>query len=443
MVVISTWFSVSKRTVQPSKESSLDDKIFQSEICLSYLDMDPFDVYQRDARSGLVGVGGVCASVLFSIICISCGIYLALYRGEIIDVAMPPSSRNMTVHPDQSTYAGFFVTLHTTSSTGTEILSLSLNLAVTACTESIGFVHSVALKSALAAESRLHSNTNLRLFTAARGKPWTNPNGTVFNTIMAVLLIMSYSSSALVFIPFQSIVVENSLGEWWFTGIFAPPVLILGIAIMLQAMIAMAGLYHAKILTWSSSPLDLAAALLHDGKLARIHGQCMHNVVDSTHYLGPQRPSEHQPSAWDAHASIRKIIILLWCLVLSGAVWYCIVEIIWLKIFRALNGVLVNSWSLFPNEKTNALMLIDYVDPNHGYPPSEWIIILVLFIVIQGGMTLGLHCSEVIANVVRDEVIWRRATSEMGTKPTTNPILTVFTNWQSLGLLVAKPVLRE
>jgi hypothetical protein len=58
-------------------------------------------------------------------------------------------------------------------------------------------------------------------------------------------------------------------------------------------------------------------------------------------------------------------------------------------------------------------------------------------------MTLGLHCSEVIANVVRDEVIWRRATSEMGTKPTTNPILTVFMNWPSVGLLIAKPVLRE
>ncbi|KIM76071.1 hypothetical protein PILCRDRAFT_78201 [Piloderma croceum F 1598] len=38
-------------------------------------------------------------------------------------------------------------------------------------------------------------------------------------------------------------------------------------------------------------------------------------------------------------------------------------------------------------------------------------------------------------------MIWRRATSEIGTQPTTNPILTVFTNWQSLGLLVTKPVL--
>jgi hypothetical protein len=428
---------------QPSKESSLDDKLFQSTTCWSYLDMDPFDVYQRDARLGLVGIGGVCVSVLFSIICISAGIYLTLYRGGIIDVAFPPSARNTSVHPAHSVYTGFIAILHTTSSVGTEILSLSLNLAVTACTESIGFVHSVALKSALAAESRLHSNTNLRLLTAARGKPWTNPNGTVFNAIMAVLLIVSYSSSSLVFIPSQSFVVDNSLEQWWYTCIFAPPVLILGIAIMLQAIIAMSGLYHAKVLTWSSSPLDITAALLHDDKLIHVHGRCMHNVVDSTLYLGPQRPLECQPSAWEAHASIRKIIVLLWCLVLGGAVWYGIVEILWVKVFRVLNGSLGNSWSLFPNEHTNALSWFDYVDPDHSYPPVDWVIIFVLFIVIQGGMTLGLHCSEVIANVVRDEVIWRKATSEMGTKPTTNPILTVFTNWQSLGLLVTKPVLRE
>ncbi|KAG2351593.1 hypothetical protein BDR07DRAFT_1616840 [Suillus spraguei] len=37
------------------------------------------------------------------------------------------------------------------------------------------FVHGIALRSALASESRLHFNTNLRLLSAARG--WYNPNG--------------------------------------------------------------------------------------------------------------------------------------------------------------------------------------------------------------------------------------------------------------------------
>jgi hypothetical protein len=442
-MVISTWFFKSKRMPQPSEESSLDGKLVQSETCSSHLDMDPFDVYQRDARSGLFGIGGVCASILFSILCLSLGVYLALHRGRIDDVVLPPSWRNSTLNADPAAYAGFIATLHTTSSVRTEILSLSLNLVVTACTESIGFVHSIALKSALAAESRLYSNTNLRLLTAARGNPWTNPNGTLFNAIMAILLTLSYVSSTLVFIPFQSEVVEDSLEEWWFTCIFAPPVLILGSVIMLQAIIAMAGLYHTRVLTWSSSPLDTAAALLHHGKLTRVHGRCMHNVVDSPLCHEPRPPSAQQPSAWEAHPSIKKIIVVLWCLVLGCAVWCCIVEIVWTKQYSKTLGPTVNSWSIFPNGNTKALAWIYFVDPDHGYPISAWVVVFIVFTLIQGGMTLGLHCSEVIANVVRDEVIWRRAASETGTTPTTNPILAEFMNWPSVGLLIAKPVLRE
>lgn len=77
-----------------------------------------------------------------------------------------------------------------------EILALALNLIVTLCTESIGFVHNISLRSALASESRLRFNTNLRLLTAARG--WCNPNGALLNSISAVLLIISYSSASFV-----------------------------------------------------------------------------------------------------------------------------------------------------------------------------------------------------------------------------------------------------
>ena len=123
--------------------------------------------------------------------------------------------------------------------------------------------------------------------------------------------------------------------------------------------------------------------------------------------------------------------------------WYCIVEIVWVKTVRGGSGPLVDSWSILPNGNTDGIGWANEVDPNHGFPAASWLFIFAIYIVIQGGMTIGLHCSEVIANVVRDEMIWRRATSEAGTKPITNPILAVFMNWPSVGLLIAKPVLRE
>ncbi|KAG2355562.1 hypothetical protein BDR07DRAFT_521655 [Suillus spraguei] len=46
-----------------------------------------------------------------------------------------------------------------------EILALALNLIVTLCTESIGFVHAISLRSALASESQLRFSSNLRLLT--------------------------------------------------------------------------------------------------------------------------------------------------------------------------------------------------------------------------------------------------------------------------------------
>ena len=425
-------------------ELASDDKSPpESTIASSYLDMDPFDVYQRDARSGWMALGGVGVSILFSIICICYGVYLAFYRHTINEVALSPSWRNTPFDSVSEVFTGVIAILPTTNSAKTEVLSLTLNLVVTACTESIGFVHSIALKSALASESRLHCNTSLRLLTAARSNRWTNPNGTLFNGIMAVLLIVSYVSSTFIFIPIHSQVVDGSSQSWWNTCIFAPPVLTLGIALLLQAIITMMGISRARVLTWSSSPLDTTAALLHDGLLIRRSGRCMHNALDSTLYLGPRPPSECQPSAWEAHPSIKKIIIVLWCLVFGCAVWASIVVIVWVKGITSARGPGLDSWSIFPNDRTNLVGWETYVDPNRGFLAAAWVIIYILFIVIQGGITVGLHCSEVIANVVRDEVMWRRATSEMGTKPTKNPLLMALGSWPNVGLLIAKPVLRK
>jgi hypothetical protein len=425
-----------KKFVQVSEESA-------STIASSYLDMDSFDMYQRDAWSGLVALGGVCVSVVFSVICISFGIYFALRKHTIYEVALPPSWRNASFDAIPAVFSGVTVVLPTTDSTKTEILSLALNLVVTGCTESTGFVHSVALKSALAHEARLHCNTNLRLLTAARGNAWTNSNGTLSNAFMAILLIMSYVSSTLVFVPVQSVVTEDSLQQWWYTCTFALPLLTLGIALMLQVIIAMAGISQIRVLTWSSSPLDTTAALLHHGQLTRNPGRCMHNVVDSTSYIGPRPPSERQPSAWESHPSVKKVIIVLWCLVLGCGVWGGIVGIVWVEVITSALGPGLDSWSIFPNDRTNTVEWITDVDPVRGFPAAGWFIIFVLFIVIQGGITVGLHCSEVIANVVRDEMMWRRATSKIGTKPTKNPLLTILGSWPNVSLLIAKPVLRE
>jgi hypothetical protein len=52
-----------------------------------------------------------------------------------------------------------------------------------------------------------------------------------------------------------------------------------------------------------------------------------------------------------------------------------------------------------------------------------------------------LHFSEVIVNIIWDEVIWRKAASKTGARQSQNALLTVMWSWQNVGLLITKPLL--
>lgn len=162
-----------------------------------------------------------------------------------------------------------------------EMMSFALDIVVTLCTESIGYIHSVALRSALASESQLHYNTNLRLLPPLRVKSWIHPNGTLCNALMAFFLILSYSSSSMVFIRFQSTVSNDGSTTWYSTAVFAEPLIVLGTSLIIPGIISLLSIWKANVLTWSFSPFDTTKALLKGERIARIPGKCMTNVVDT------------------------------------------------------------------------------------------------------------------------------------------------------------------
>ncbi|KAG2345091.1 hypothetical protein BDR05DRAFT_998688 [Suillus weaverae] len=139
------------------------------------------DFYDRGLTSRRYALVGVACSSIFSCSCIIAGIVTLANHGVL----------GVTV----INMAPWSVPAYSQLRLQKEMLALALNSIVTLCTESIGFVHDISLRSALASECRLRFNTNLRLLTAARG--WCNPNGTLLNGISAVLLIISYSSVSL------------------------------------------------------------------------------------------------------------------------------------------------------------------------------------------------------------------------------------------------------
>ncbi|KAG2039631.1 hypothetical protein BDR03DRAFT_951662 [Suillus americanus] len=333
------------------------------------------------------------------------------------------------------------ITVISSSKLQKEIITLGLNFIVTLCTESTGFVHGISLRSALASESRLRFNSNLRLLTAARG--WRNPNGTLSNGIMAVLLIISYSSASLVTLSESGVEIigspDNEVDQIftvYSTSILGLPFLLLGVALFLQVVIASSGIGAVKILTWSSSPFDVTAALIHHTQLIPVPFRCMRAVSDLDVHGGPAKPSDTQPSAWHAHPSIRKVIMSLWGLVLACAGWATLVMYFYDK-YKS-NSITSISWSFFPSDQfSNAVI---YGMPLSGNGPW-WILYLANVAVFQGPLALGLHCSELIVDVLRDERYWRCASGAKGLKLATNPLKSVFANPLCLVLLVVKPVL--
>ncbi|KAG2359413.1 hypothetical protein BDR07DRAFT_1488276 [Suillus spraguei] len=323
-----------------------------------------------------------------------------------------------------------------------QILTLTVNLIVTLCTESIGFVHDISLRSVLASESRLRFNTNLRLLTVARR--WYSPNGTLLDGISAILLIISYSSASLVIcLDLESRVMpQNRPSDGVaFAGL---PLLIFGIAHLLQVTIVLSGIRGVKILTWSSSPFDLTAALVHHTQLTPTTLHCMRCVPDLETDGGPAKPLKIQPSAWHAHPSIRKVVIFLWGIFSACAGWAALVMYIWNKYAgtASYNALTIQLWSLFPKLNTVPKLesnLIAYFIPGVGL--EVWILLFVNTAAVQGPLTLGLHCSELIANVIRDERQWRCATVRKGIITAANPVKTIFTHAICLLLFVAKPFL--
>lgn len=234
--------------------------------------------------------------------------------------------------------------------TVSELLSLALNLIATVGNEVCGFVHSATLRSALASEGRLEFNTNLRLLTAAQGKHWYNPNGAVLNLVMATLTIMSYATSSLVFVlVFSSDGVNGTLV--FFVQPFA--IFFLSGVMLLQAVIALAGVRSAKDMTWSGSPFENTAVCLSHSRPFHVRDRCMHGALDRDSESGPRVPLQIQPSAWQVHPRVRKIIFLLWALVPAALIWYAILT--------AVNNLVVQdsekqfSWSVLPNQNSQTI----------------------------------------------------------------------------------------
>jgi len=335
-----------------------------------------------------------------------------------------------------------------------EFMPLLFNIAITACIDCVGYIHSTSLRWALWEDKkRLRFNSNIRLFTNA---PNCAPNSYVSNAMSACCLIFCYVGSS------QAFVYTSSDGEVTGLELNSIAVLMLGIGLFGLVFISTWSLYMGPriIHTWSSNPLNVCLAALHDG-LERQTGRCMLNAAaletqpaDSP--VRPVSPSRRQPSARVTNPGVKWVNRLLWLLLLITIVWASIITRLTIQLRSP-----VKDWDFF-TQFTSATFLNDNISLHIG--TTRWsrvlqsVLALLFIAVIQPCLTLGLHSIELIVNISRDEDAWRSAATPIpikgsglatesnrgkgmrGARLNMSSITTAVTSWQTIGLFIFKPI---
>ncbi|KAG8859059.1 hypothetical protein FRB96_004629 [Tulasnella sp. 330] len=378
----------------------------------------PYDVgYPYLAHSGLV------FSLLVGISCIGIGAIIFVISPQFdippgltshVPSWSPGTERNITIPMN-----------HYVNVT----LGLAFNFLVTVCTEATGYVHGTTLKWGLVQEQRLEFNANLRLFSATKGA--FSVNGPVVNILFLISIVFSYAASASVL--FRLNIYEDGTDSLqhhpslWHTSSIAKsysiisflPVLILGIALTLQAVLGLIAYHKTTVHTWSSSPLDVSSALVHHGCMKHRSDRCMRSAA-STDDTTAIRPSPHQPKPWACHKSVSRVVYLVW-----------ITAIVFL----------ILPWAYKFNPKVSGYLSWDGPTWDGFAPPLAVLQGSLIVGIVQALITVSLHCSELVTTLARDEEVWRAATSAKGAQPSANPLRVLFGSWQTCGLVLWKPVL--
>jgi len=329
-----------------------------------------------------------------------------------------------------------------------EVLPLGLNIVVTLLNESMGYIHSTTLRWAIQYENRLTFNSNLRLLSSSTR---SKPNKWYSNIAFLFFIILSYATTSLIFLGSNPTLtrVFDSSNDFPDNTIRVSGVALIffGISLLGQATLSTWALVVTRVPTWSSNPLDTVYACTDShspNQIVRRKDRCMKSVHDIQQDSHPSTPKRKQGPAITAHKEVKWVLGSLWLLVPLGGLWGAA---IYIMIMRGNpHGVLGKSWEFIPQftgtsdtiscsaaRCTNGTSVLNVGwTANPGAFGSIGSIVLIAF--FQGGLTLALHCAELIVNLSRDEGIFRMAITPKGTDPRYNSIIAAFSSWQTITL---------
>lgn len=387
-------------------------------------------------------IGCLFLSWCVAIACITFGVYITpSWRDlDLWEDYQPIHRRNISGYGITSSAWGLWCAIY--------LIPLALNLLITICTDSLGFIQTASLRWSLQQDGVLMYNSNLRLLTATKRNP---AHRWYINVVSAFCASVCYAATPILS-TWGSDRDRDSRGLYWIPqGII---IVYLGLAIMGQAALATWCLFLnlKSIPTWSSNPLNTTLACL-ELDFQRQRGRCLMSVHQSQQSAITKYPYTRQPSAGEVSHFAAPIVHWLWVLTVVALFWgiamVLSVELVKKNMYdTSLTDFGFGMWEsarLSISERIYKLWyshgLIFALDPpvlpEFSINARNSIHICILMLV-HGPLVFGLHCIEMLVNVSRDEGLWRRAASKDGVQSEYNAISAALRSPQTVLLFLGK-----
>ncbi|KAF2431052.1 hypothetical protein EJ08DRAFT_197089 [Tothia fuscella] len=361
------------------------------------------------------------------------------------------------------------------------LVPLFLNYAITAILASLSFIQSTTLRWALCREGRLPFNSNPRLFIAARNHA---PNSWFTNSVSVLSLIFVYGSLAVLStdinvlgyinaagdntddsIPYRGINNGLDINGW--------ALVVLATCLLLQFVIsAWCMLWDPKLVkTWSENPMMVARACeqhqLSQAVRTSTQGSSEVSTISNGSWmsklswkekstpipgeLGESHNHDYlqhsddqiplQPSARTIIPKIRRITLLLW--LFFGLLTISVIAV---AIIAHIKGTASASHARYygSNQLSSSRLWIWFGQLWFRYadldltPKNHDGLTIVFQSLFQAPLTLILHSTELLVDVIRDERAWREASTKKGAKVNENMFVSMLKNWPSLILFLFK-----
>ena len=300
-------------------------------------------------------------------------------------------------------------------------------------------IHESLFRMALFEENRLQWRSNLRLLANAHN---SNANKWYSNAIFLFCVILSYAAPSMIFLDWNPELaaaldvtyhdpIETNLEDY--VHVSGVAWLFLAFGLLGQAAIITWALATVTVSTWSSNPLDLVFILgsntITTSNTLKIRkGRSMISVHEKCEDLVPRMLRSRQGLALTAHPYLRVVLACLWLLVPLGALWGGINFPMIRKGNR--HGILGRSWMPLPQftgrllQSCGAAMCTDGASVlNIGWTsrsgPTGMVGTVFPKAAFQSTVTLALHCTELIVDVLQDEETLRSAVAAKSTNPIT------------------------